>query len=510
MNRQKLLVAAVVWLVIISVIAIGVKWYILPKRQSAKELAKQEEAEKLLRSTGSDSQYKYTIQLGIDSFSGYYALRSPEFATELRKKGIKLGFVDDGANYSTRLADLDRGRIDLAVFTVDALIKSSAEFGRLPATIVAVIDETRGADAIVGYKQTIPNVDALNNPETRFVITPNSPSETLVRVLMSRFNLNRLDSNPFIKVDGAEAVYKYYRNAKPESQQVFVVWEPYVTKIKENPNIHTVIDSSRFRGYIVDVLVVSRDFLIKNEEMVQDFIESYFRAHHQVKSRISDALIEDSRLAGNPLTSEQANNLIKGIWWKNTQENYCHLGIKNDGGFQHIEDMIANCSNVLLTTKAIASDPTNGKFNLLYYKNILANLASRNFHPEIGEVAKNETVKLKSLTEKEWQELRLIGTLEVPTLIFARGSATLTEPSKKVLDELKRKLDTFPFYYLSIKGHALPTGDVEVNKILATSRAKAAETYLVEIGVENQRIRSLGAEVGESSSVMFTFGEVPY
>ena len=51
--------------------------------------------------------------------------------------------VDDGADYSQRIEALQSGEIQLAAFTIDALITASAELGELPATIVALIDETR-------------------------------------------------------------------------------------------------------------------------------------------------------------------------------------------------------------------------------------------------------------------------------------------------------------------------------------------------------------------------------
>ncbi len=50
----------------------------------------------------------------------------------------------------------------MAAFTVDALIKTTAQSGESspPATIVALIDETRGADAMVAYKSAVKNVEA--------------------------------------------------------------------------------------------------------------------------------------------------------------------------------------------------------------------------------------------------------------------------------------------------------------------------------------------------------------
>ncbi|MEZ6117579.1 MAG: hypothetical protein R3C28_13535 [Pirellulaceae bacterium] len=102
---------------------------------------------------------------------------------------------DDQADYRARLEGLKSGKYDMATFTIDALIKASAELNDVPAVIVSIIDETSGADAIVGNKQTFPNVDALNRPNVQFVLTSDSPSETLARVV-TNFQLNQISVRP--------------------------------------------------------------------------------------------------------------------------------------------------------------------------------------------------------------------------------------------------------------------------------------------------------------------------
>ena len=76
----------------------------------------------------------------------------------------------------------------------------------------------------------------------------------------------------FVEARDAEDVYRRYRTAEPNTHQVFVLWEPYVSKVLENPNTHVVVDSSRFRGYIVDVLVAQRGRLIKAQAALGDYI----------------------------------------------------------------------------------------------------------------------------------------------------------------------------------------------------------------------------------------------
>ena len=98
---------------------------------------------------------------------------------------------------------MKRGDTPLAVFTIDALIKASADAGELPGTIVMLIDETASAVALVAYKQGLKNIDALDNAAARIVATRDSPSETLARVVISTFRLPNLPADCWIPANGA-------------------------------------------------------------------------------------------------------------------------------------------------------------------------------------------------------------------------------------------------------------------------------------------------------------------
>ena len=505
------LVAICIWSIVLLVgVAVFYRMFWVPRQEKQQEAAAQQEEEKKFAATSSSSQYKHHIDFGIDSFSGYAGLRSQEFQNHLRRSSVKVDFVDDGADYIGRLKSLASGKTQMAVFTIDALIAASDEIGEIPAVIVAMIDETRGADAMVGYKKTFPNLDALNTPDTKFVLTPSSPSETLVKVMLASFNLDQVSPDAFVEVNGAEEVFKKYRGSKEEDPYVYVVWQPYGTRILDNPNTHVIIDSSRFKGYIVDVIVANRDYLYKNPEVVKNVVKSYLSAVYQHKGKMVQLVMDDARKAGQPLSQKQAEELVDGIWWKNTQENYAHFGIRGQA-LQHVEDMILNLTNVLVKTNTISKDPTNGHPEQLYYTKLLQDLSDANFHPGFSpEKIRSEKDQLPALTDAEWEKLTPVGTLEVPTLVFARGTSRLSEGSKQHLNKLVETLKSFPTYYLQIRGNASTKGDPEANKALAMARAKAAEDYLLSAGIVGQRMKSIAGEPTGSTSVTFVLGETPY
>lgn len=316
MSKGKLLAIVCVWLMVFGMGAVAWKYWVQPGRDEERAT----QSRNRLNVGSSNSRYKHRLDFAVDSFSGYAVLRSSAFREELANRAIKLNLRDDGANYRQRLEALRSGEVQMGVFTIDALLKTSAQLGDLPASVVAIIDETRGADAMVGCKTTFQDIDDLNRADVRFVLTSDSPSETLARVVMTHFSLDRLSSDPIVEAADAEDVYNRYRASKPDTPQVFVLWEPYVSKVLENPNTHMIVDSSRFHGYIVDVLVVSRDYLAKEREVVQDVVECYYRAAYKHRDDMIDLVLADARTLGQPLSPGQAKRLVDGVWWKNTQE----------------------------------------------------------------------------------------------------------------------------------------------------------------------------------------------
>ena len=507
MSQSKIVLVAFVWLALFGV-GVGVwKLFLQPQQQAQESEKKKEQEKQALDATQGTSRYQHDLACGLDAFSGYAVLRSPAFRDQLAQNGIRMAMKDDNADYAKRMDALESGEIQLAAFPMDALLKICSQRNRLPATIIAIIDETRGADAMVAYKQRYPDVDSLNAPETRFVLVGDSPSETLSRVVMHDFDLSRLAKDPMLRVTSPEAILQAYRKATPSTNEVFVTWEPYVAQLLENEQLHVLVDSSKFTGYIVDTLVVSRDFLLKQQPLVEKIVDSYFRSMNTYREpdKLKELVLEDAKLTNTKLTSVQADRLIKGIHWKNTQENYAHFGLRAEK-VVHIEDMLGRISSVLVSSGGMPKDPTGGQFSRLFFDKVLASLQSSNFLP--NEVVRQER-ELVELTDAQWNSLVPVGTLSVPELVFARGTANLSEVSRTVLDEMAEKLRSWPAYYLKVEGNAASGGNTEANLSLAARRAEATVEYLKSLGVPVARIKSSAGKVGQSR-VLFMLGELPY
>jgi outer membrane protein OmpA-like peptidoglycan-associated protein len=467
--------------------------------------------EELLEATSGSSTYDHRISLGVDAFSGYAVLRSPEMQQQLRGARIRLDIVDDSADYESRLAKLASGELQMAAFPIDALLKACERLGSLPATIVTLIDETRGADALVAYKSKYPNIDSLNSPETKFVLVGGSPSDTLVRVLMHDFQLQNITGASFVPVASEKEIVARYKRATPQSPEVFVTWEPVVSELLENDQLHVLIDSSRQTGYIVDALVVSRDYLVKNEAVVRAVVEGYFRTLYSFNDRekLVALVMRDAANAGTRLSDAQASKLVEGILWKNTQENLAHFGLRS-AAVPHVEDLIDRIKRVLLQTEGLRSDPTAGDSRKLFYEQVLQVMQASGFHPGIVPEAVREDQELPALTTEQWSQLVPVGTAQVPPLVYARGTATLIPSSQVKLDDLVEKLKSWPSYYVMVRGNAGSQGDLEANRKLAKQRADAAVQYLRSKGVSESRVQATEGGISGQMSVTFVLGQPPF
>lgn len=511
MTKSKILLAAIVWVLLLGVGVSVWKLLIEPMRAKSNEQIAKKQAEASVQATTGTSRYSHEITLGLDSFSGYAIFRTPEFEKQLADRGIRLTLVDDGADYSARASALEKGSQQFAVFPADALIKTSSKMEYPPATIVAIIDETRGADAMIAYKKKFSNVDQLNTSDVRFVLVGDSPSETLTRVVMQDFGLNNVSSKSIVPLSSPEKVLERYKNASPTTNEVFVIWEPFVSQMLVNDALHVITDSSKFTGYIVDTLVVNRDFLLKQEPVVESVLESYFTTlfAYREQSKLIELMLEDAKRTKLALDKSQAEKLIHGIQWKNTQENFAHFGLRS-GAIVHIESVLERVAKVLKSTGAIERDPADGKLNRLFFDRPMKQIMTRNFYPGVQSESIREEAKLKPLTDNEWKSLVSVGTLSVPELVFARGSSTLSERSRAILDELAVKLRAWPQYYLMIRGNASNVGDISANRQLAAKRAQVAMEHLISAGIPSDRMRSVQGDITGETRVTFAVGEIPY
>ncbi len=522
-SAKGILIAAAIWIVIIGTLAVAAKIFLLPYFQKTLE-----------HETGSESRYRHEVVLTADSFSGYCVFRSTAMKNDLKLQGIKLAIEDDNADYESRIKALRDRKIQLAVFTIDSFIAAGSRLGSYPASIVMVVDETRGADAMISYRNAVTSIQDLDSASARIVLTPNSPSDFLARTVIAHFSLPNLPERWWIEADGAKQVYREFITADKQQKRAYVLWEPYVSKALETEGALLLLDSSKLKGYIVDVLVAERNFLMEKPDLVRAVVEAYFRtafAYGQKEAGMVTLVMEDAGTTGSEdLSRSMAAKLVRGIEWKNTLENYAYFGVlsgQDSRDYEHIEDIILNITDVLIKTGTLSGDPLAGKPHSIFYDKTLREMHAAQFHPGkkvnvidgLGLDASDlegvrARAEVRPLTEEEWDALVPVGRMRVKPISFARGTSRMNIQSERDLDDLVRKLNAWPQYYLAVVGHARAEGEAEANMKLAQERSKVASDYILSKGISANRVRLKAAPPsdrgGSAQSVTFELVQLPY
>jgi ABC-type nitrate/sulfonate/bicarbonate transport system substrate-binding protein/outer membrane protein OmpA-like peptidoglycan-associated protein len=457
------------------------------------------------------------LAIALDTFSGYCIFRTPEFKKKLAEKKIDLELVDDKADYGKRIKTLADGTTPMAVFTLDALI---AQTGGLnpqpddpPATVVMLIDESRGADAIYASKtSSLTNINSLNNRDGKFVLLTDSPSETLTRVVRNqlKFSLLAADKKAYlVPKDKPSEVLEALLDAKPGNRTAFVLWEPYVSRAKA-AGARQLIASNSFPGYIVDVLVVQRKFLREHPDDVKAVVEAYLELLHvyqQSPDGMAKLLVEDGVRVDEKFTIDEARQAVEGIWWKNTVENYAHLGIRQPQGLQSIDSMMDNITSILNATRE-PGDPAEirvkGARKLVDKDVLQALLDKTNFQVGKEEIRNwPPPPPLPEVTppaDEDWEKWPRVTSPKVDDFEFSRGKPALPSAGEDALELVATEMKNHPDYYVFVEAHSVKGGDAAAaNQTLGEIRAGNMKSYLQTHGVPADHIRPRWVPSGESN-----------
>lgn len=511
-KASRYVIAGAFWLLVIGGLAVAYKYWWAPRKAAELEDA-----------TGSTAACKHKVRLRLDSFSGYAVYRSPAMKELLRDQGICLELVDDKADYAARMQALRDGDAEIAVFTIDSMLKSGMRYGdKMPGSVVMVIDQSKGADAIVAYGAGLSKLEDLNHPDARFVFTPSSPSEFLGRIVVGQLSLPRLPEKWYKEADGPDDVLKKLKAADPKQRTAYVLWEPQLSQALKIKGVKQLFGSNQCNNCVVDVLVARREFLAEKPDLVRAVVENYFRALHSYTSSpngIAELIGDDAKATEAPLAPDEVQRLVKGIEFKGVMDNYVHFGLApGASGVQPLEDIFEYVGGILVRTSAIPSNLYKGQANRLYYDAIIRKLHEEGFHPGkkqelvsgfgpgAGDLAAaHAAAELPTLQDADWAKLTTVGTVRVPPIGFRRGTAEISEFSSADLDALAQQLTSLSTCYVRVIGEARQEGDAAANAQLATERATAVVAYLTSKGIGTSRLRPETAKASADGAAEVSF-----
>ncbi len=455
------------------------------------------------KATSDAAKIKGKIRVAMDNWIGYFPLRSPEMKSMMRRAGYVLECEDDKADYARRMRKLNDGETEFAVVTVDSFILNAAKHN-YPGTIIMVIDESKGGDAIVARKDRVTSLDALKGKfDIKVAFTPDSPSHHLAKAAADHFSVPELlpSGNLRIETDGSEKARDKLLSGKAD---IAICWEPDVSRVLSKSGIIKLLGTEDTERLIVDILVVSRKFARKTPDIVSLLISTYFRVLK--KYRDAPDLLSEHLKKETGLSQDAIISMLKGVQWVNFSEN-CEkwFGISAPGTYsdEGVISTIESTMKILVNSGDFSENPIPGKdpyrlTNSAFLEEIFTRGTSSGFTaPEAGSAVigplSSIEAKFALLDEAKWNVLKEVGTLKVDPIVFQHGAADIDLLAKQVVDQAVGRLKHYPNFRVIVKGHTSVRGDQGENRRLSRERAQAVTRYLkVTYNIDENRIRAMG------------------
>lgn len=432
------------------------------------------------------------LKLLGDTFSGYSTFRNPEFLASLEALDLTLQYEDE-FDQAKRAERLNQGEADLLVTSLDQFLQQQPE-GR----IIALIDRTVGADAVVLNTPKYPGLTSLlvlnklvatqqaQGNQLIATFAGDTPSEYLALVLDTKFEAFNLGDFEVVKVGDASESWAMLQD-RAQSVALAVIWEPFVTQARQQG--YTVVLSSRDTpGTIVDVLVASERLIASQPDQLTDLVEAYYR---RIDANVRDASQLQTQIAEDGgLSAADAAAVLEGIEFFTAVEAEQWF---TDGT---LDRRIQATAAVLALAGRLSQVPEATEN--LFTSDFIAEAARNNLalielvradNPELADRLAGRTRAITpTLTATEIQTAPDIGNLQVRGEVnFATGSAQLSGESQATLNQLTREINEFSPQTVAVRiiGHTSRTGAADLNQTLSLQRAQVVVDYLKAQGLSH-------------------------
>ena len=441
------------------------------------------------------------IVIALDNWIGYFPLRAPEIKAAMRRSGWQLVVEDDNADYRQRMARLKNGEIDMAVATVDSFLLN-AKAVDFPGTIVAVIDESKGGDAIVARRDVVDTISRIKGKAgLRVAFTPDSPSHHLLKAAVDHFSVPELlpaAAPERIETNGSQEALKKLLAGKAD---LAVLWEPDVSRALAQPGVVKVLGTEDTERLIVDILVAGRKFAGKNPEAIGHLLRNYFEVLKQYRKDPNLLKAHIRRETG--LGADAVDAMLRGVSWVNFNQNcetWFAVSAPGATAREGLVETIESTASILISAGDFRQSPVPGNdpyriIDSTFLESLYTSGLGGFTTPGADGHGNTDTLaaRFSPLSDSEWDGLKEVGNLKLDPIVFQSGSSALDLLAKAVLDRAVERLRHYPRFRVTVKGHTGTRGDPRENRTLSQDRAQAVAQYMaVTYNIDPHRLHALG------------------
>jgi outer membrane protein OmpA-like peptidoglycan-associated protein/ABC-type amino acid transport substrate-binding protein len=432
------------------------------------------------------------LKVSIVSFHGYapaLVANGQSLTTKpgslFDKEGLNVEFViqDDIPTLSTIF---EAGTAQCAWRTSDFWaqeqpnLRNSGHDGRA----VMIVDNTRGADAIIAKDPSIRTVEDLAGKKVAMLQFTPSHGMTIDAVDNSSLSARKKQTIEYVFIGAEEGTAGVRAALESGNVDAAALWDPDLSLALRATKGHVVYSTRTASNLIFDVIVCDKRVLDSQEgaAAVQKLVNGWMAGVEAAKADPDgavDALVKTEEFF-TLLAKDEGKGFVKKLFdnllWTGVADNARILGLAGDTNhyarvYQRF-DQIYRAAGALANPKSPVINPSES-FDMRFIRKLYD--ASTSAQAE----AKKEEVFTEAAREEAVQAAPAEVTKPV-TVNFASGQSGLTKRAERTIDtEMVPFIENNGGAYFEISGNTDSTGNAAINNRLSQARAEAVVDYLV-------------------------------
>lgn len=350
------------------------------------------------------------------------------------------------------------------------------------AKAVMIVDNTRGADAIIAKDPSIRSVEDLAGKKLALLQFTPSHGMSIDAIDNSSLSARKKQSVEYVYIAAEDGLAGVRAALESGSVDAAALWDPDLSLALRATRGHVVYSTKTASNLIFDVIVCDQRVLNdpQGREAVQKLVNGWMKGVDAAKvnpNQAVDALVKTEEFftllakdEGKPFVKTLFDNLL----WTGVADNARILGMS--GGTNHYERVYQRFDQIYRAAGALA----NPKSPVIAPQDSFDTSFIRNLY-EANVTAQVEAKKVETYTAVEREQaVQAPATVTKPVIVnFGSGQSALSKRAERTIDT-----DMVPFIenngsaYFEISGNTDSTGNLAVNSRLSQARAEAVVDYL--------------------------------
>ncbi|MFD0725058.1 OmpA family protein [Lysobacter brunescens] len=358
-------------------------------------------------------------------------------------------------------------------------LRNSGHDGRA----VMIVDNTRGADAIIAKDPSIRTVEDLAGKKVAMLQFTPSHGMTIDAVDNSSLSARKKQSIEYVFIGAEEGTAGVRAALESGNVDAAALWDPDLSLALRATRGHVVYSTRTASNLIFDVIVCDKRVLDSEEgaAAVQKLVNGWMAGVEAAKANPDgavDALVKTEEFF-TLLAKDEGKGFVKKLFdnllWTGVADNARILGLAGDTNhyarvYQRF-DQIYRAAGALANPKSPVINPADS-FDTRFIRKLY----------DASTAAQVEAKKEEVFTEAAREEAVQAAPAEVTkpvTVNFASGQAGLTKRAERTIDtEMVPFIENNGGAYFEISGNTDSTGNAAVNDRLSRARAEAVVDYL--------------------------------